>query len=95
MQQENTFVSFKQAVWPDLGTVKKDEPNEQASKSQTNFVLQDSIDKQVKLLLREKEEDNNAVPRSLVSFIETPKFYNFLLALLEYCRELFRLENKQ
>ena len=52
-------------------------------------------DKQVKLLLREKEEDNNAVPRSLVSFIETPKFYNFLLALLEYCRELFRLENKQ
>ena len=41
MQQENTFVSYKQAVWQDLGTVKKDEPNEQASKSQTNFVLQD------------------------------------------------------
>jgi len=78
-----------------IGTVKKDEPNEQASKSQTTFVLQDSIDKQVKLLLREKEDENNSVPRSLLTFIETPKYYNFLLALLEYCRELFRLENKQ
>ena len=42
-----------------------------------------------------KEDENNSVPRSLLTFIETPKYYNFLLALLEYCRELFRLENKQ
>jgi hypothetical protein len=57
-------------------------------------VLKDSIDKQMKLLVREKEDENSAVPRSLLNFIETPKYYNFLLALLEYCRELFRLENK-
>ena len=35
------------------------------------------------------------MPRSLLNFIETSKYYNFLQALLEYCRELFRLENKQ
>jgi hypothetical protein len=58
-------------------------------------VLKDSIDKQIKLLLREKEDESNAVPRSLLNFIETSKYYNFLQALLEYCRELFRLENKQ
>lgn len=88
------FVSITNFLNP-IGTVKKDEQSDQADKSHNNFNLQDSIDKQIKLLGREKEEDNNAVPRSLIQFIETPKYYNFLLALLEYCRELFRLENKQ
>ena len=58
-------------------------------------MLKDSIDKQIKLLLREKEDESYAVPRSLLKFIETSKYFNFLQALLEYCRELFRLENKQ
>jgi len=30
-----------------------------------------------------------------MEFINRPNYYNFLEALLEYCRELFRLENKQ
>lgn len=69
-------------------------------------MLQDSINKQVILLQRERDEnkknDKNKddknfvpVPRSLFEFIGSPKYYNFLQALLEYCRELFRLENKQ
>ena len=60
-----------------LGSIKKDEPD-QAKKSQNTFVLKEAIDKQIKLLHREKEEDNNAVPRSLFHFIESPKYYNFL-----------------
>ena len=96
MQPVSTFVSYQKALTLSLtGTVKKDEPSDQSKKSQTTFVLKDSIDKQVKLLLREKEDESNAVPRSLLNFIETSKYYNFLQALLEYCRELFRLENKQ
>ena len=35
------------------------------------------------------------VPQSLVSFIESPTYLTFLTSLLEYARELFRLENKQ
>lgn len=58
-------------------------------------MLKDAIDKQLVLLRREKEDDTNSVPRGLFAFIETPPYQNFLQALLEYCRELFRLENKQ
>lgn len=35
------------------------------------------------------------MPASLYQFIESKKYQDFLLALMEYCRELFRLENKQ
>lgn len=31
----------------------------------------------------------------MITFIESPAYSNFLNCLLEYCRELFRLENKQ
>jgi len=30
-----------------------------------------------------------------MEFLDKPEYYNFLMSLLEYCRELFRLENKQ
>lgn len=59
------------------------------------FVLKNAIDSQIKLLKQEKEDDNNSVPNGLISFLDSPKYHAFLLALLEYCRELFRLENKQ
>ena len=35
------------------------------------------------------------MPASLYQFIESKKYLDFLQALMEYCRELFRLENKQ
>ncbi len=58
-------------------------------------MLKNAIDSQIKLLKQEKEDDNNSVPNGLISFLDSPKYHAFLLALLEYCRELFRLENKQ
>lgn len=58
-------------------------------------MLKNSIDGQIKLLKQEKEDDNNSVPNGLISFLDSPKYHAFLVALLEYCRELFRLENKQ
>lgn len=58
-------------------------------------------------LRSEKDEKSHRVPDSFFKFIgysdkgqkhtesNTDAYYNFLEALLEYCRELFRLENKQ
>lgn len=78
-----------------IGTIKKDEPNDPAKKSQNNFVLKASIDKQISLLRQEKEDEQSTVPTGIFTFLETPHYHTFLETLLEYCRELFRLETKQ
>lgn len=44
---------------------------------------------------KDRDEDDRNVPTRLLKFIDTPDYYRFLQALLDYCRELFRLENKQ
>ena len=44
---------------------------------------------------KDRDEDDRNVPVRLLEFIDTPDYYRFLQALLDYCRELFRLENKQ
>lgn len=46
-------------------------------------------------MLKEREDDEKSIPKSLLNFIDTPHYFNFMNALLEYCKELFRLENKQ
>lgn len=56
------------------GTIKKDEPNDPSKKSQNTFVLKVAIDKQLTLLRQEKEDDNNAVPNGLFTFIEGSKY---------------------
>jgi protein phosphatase 1 regulatory subunit 36 len=35
------------------------------------------------------------IPKGFQEFVNGEQYYKFLEALLEYCRELFRLENKQ
>ena len=45
-----------------------------------------------------KEESNDEdryIPKKLYEFVKQPKYESFLQTLLEYCKELFRLENKQ
>ena len=44
-----------------------------------------------------KTDDINKakIPRGFFDFVYGEPYYNFLDSLLEYCRELFRLENKQ
>ena len=44
---------------------------------------------------KDRDEEERNVPARLLRFIDTPEYYRFLQALLDYCRELFRLENKQ
>ena len=44
---------------------------------------------------KDRDEEERNVPARLLEFIDKPEYYRFLQALLDYCRELFRLENKQ
>lgn len=50
---------------------------------------------QVEKNLREESADEERhIPQKLYTFVFDPKYENFLQTLLEYCKELFRLENK-
>lgn len=41
------------------------------------------------------DDQERHIPESLFKFVNHPKYRHFLQTLLEYCKELFRLENKQ
>ena len=43
----------------------------------------------------ESADDDRHIPETLFQFVNHPKYRGFLQTLLEYCKELFRLENKQ
>ena len=43
----------------------------------------------------ESTDEDRYIPKKLYLFVKDPKYEHFLQTLLEYCKELFRLENKQ
>ena len=43
----------------------------------------------------ESADEDRHIPMKLFSFVKHEKYEYFLQTLLEYCKELFRLENKQ
>ena len=64
------------------------------------FVLRESIKTNRELLENQgnktaDESNKHKIPKGFFEFVYGEHYYNFLEALLEYCRELFRLENKQ
>jgi hypothetical protein len=47
-------------------------------------------------MLRDKKEDpDKKIPPKFGFFVKSNEFKELLEAMLDYCRELFRLENKQ
>jgi len=42
----------------------------------------------------EQADEDRHIPKKLFNFVKHPKYEHFLQTLLEYCKELFRLENK-
>ena len=42
----------------------------------------------------ESADEERHIPKKLFKFVEHEKYEYFLQTLLEYCKELFRLENK-
>lgn len=43
----------------------------------------------------EQADEGRHIPKKLFTFVKNKKYEHFLQTLLEYCKELFRLENKQ
>ena len=61
----------------------------------TNF---HNIDEDVTLqkMMKDKKDDpDKKIPSNFEKFVNSDEFNNLLEAMLDYCRELFRLENKQ
>jgi len=47
------------------------------------------------MLKDKKDEPDKKIPNNFEKFVNSPEFRALLEAMLDYCRELFRLENKQ
>ena len=55
-----------------------------------------SIEVTLQKMLKDKKDDpEKKIPNNFEKFVNTEEFKALLEAMLDYCRELFRLENKQ
>ena len=80
-----------------LDDPKKGDGEEQdASKRNKNsFVLNDSIEVALNKMQKDKgDEPSKKIPEGFIEFAKSPQFRDLLEAMLDYNRELFRLENK-
>lgn len=48
-----------------------------------------------KMLKDKKDDPDKKIPMNFEKFVTSPEFRALLESMLDYCRELFRLENKQ
>ena len=48
-----------------------------------------------KMLKDKKDDPDKKIPNNFEKFVNSDEFKALLEAMLDYCRELFRLENKQ
>lgn len=75
---------------------KSDGEEQDASKRNKNsFVLKDSIEVALNKMQKDKgDEPSKKIPEGFIEFANSPQFRDLLEAMLDYNRELFRLENK-
>jgi len=70
--------------------------DENSKKYKTNYNLKESIDITYQKMQKERKEDASLIiPVKFQTFVQSHELYSLLDSILEYCRELFRLENKQ
>jgi protein phosphatase 1 regulatory subunit 36 len=75
---------------------KNEDDNDINKKYRTDFDIEESIHNNYNRLMKDKKEDNTIIiPPGFKRQIYDPSYRDFLQAILDYCRELFRLENKQ
>ena len=66
-----------------------------AKKYKNNFVLTDAIDEALKKMVKDAYHDNSKkIPVGFDEFARSTQYKDLLEAMLDYNRELFRLENK-
>ena len=76
---------------------KADGDDQDASKKYKNqFVLKDAIEIALNKMAKEKgDEPSKKIPEGFFEFANSSQYKDLLEAMLDYNRELFRLENKQ
>jgi hypothetical protein len=73
-----------------------DGDNDASKKHKNNFNLNDQIDMCLSKMIRDQNNDSSKkIPPGFYEFANSPQFKDLLQAVLDYHRELFRLENKQ
>ena len=76
--------------------VKKSVDGEEGQKRKHDFNLQDSIEEVLRKMKKDKGEDPaKKIPEDFDEFARSNAFKDLLDAMLDYNKELFRLENKQ
>lgn len=74
---------------------KSDGDDPDAKRNKNEFNLQDSIQEVLRKMKKDKGDDNNKkIPEGFEDFAMSDQFKDLLEAMLDYNRELFRLENK-
>ena len=81
----------------ELDDPKKQEDDGDATKKYKNsFVLKDAIEIALNKMAKDKGDDaSKKIPAGFYEFANSPQYRDLLEAMLDYNRELFRLENKQ
>jgi len=74
---------------------KADEEADVAKRNKNAFNLKENIGHILNKMERERESDKSKkIPAGFHDFVNSPMFRDLLEAMLDYTRELFRLENK-
>lgn len=75
---------------------KNDDENDHTKKYKTDFDIEESINDNFERLKKDKEDDQSIIiPFDFEAQITSQGYRDFLQAILDYCKELFRLEDKQ
>jgi protein phosphatase 1 regulatory subunit 36 len=75
---------------------KNEDENDINKKYKTDFDIAESIDNNYNRMLKDKKEDKSIIiPPGFNEQVKSQDYFELLQAILDYCRELFRLESKQ
>ena len=75
---------------------KQDDGDDATKKYKNSFVLKDAIEIALNKMAKDKGDDaSKKIPAGFYDFANSPQYKDMLEAMLDYNRELFRLENKQ
>lgn len=74
---------------------KSDVEDADNKRNKSEFNLNDAIQETLKKMKKDKGDDNSKkIPEGFIEFAESVQYKDLLEAMLDYNRELFRLENK-
>lgn len=75
---------------------KKSGGDEEATKGKMGFNMQETIEEVLRKMKKDKGEDpKKKIPDGFEDFAKSKGFHELLESMLDYNKELFRLENKQ